>query len=285
MSEDLEGKHERWKTTLQKAQKELWPEPPHPQHLYHYSTLDKTRSIVTGREMWLSDIRSVTGDECDGTHWIKVFRPIINRKSVPKYVKDVFQTQTFGLGSQWHVYIGCLSAEPDLDFQWEHYADQGRGCATELSFESLAANCEGGKAYAYLPMLYEESEQQRIAEKTVDSAIGLARNETMTASEVKDYWVSYATFSFIQCGARFKAPKFFREREWRVLATKIDLTGVGYRPAQGTGQIGYRTLSLPPEMVTGVIKGPSCPCPDSELASLLSAGGYRPNVRTHEPAR
>ncbi len=284
MKEDPEAKRERWKSSLQKVQNELWIDPPLPSHLYHYSTLDAVRNILTKQEIWLSDIGSVRGDAYDGRYWIKVFRPIINRKSVPNYVTDLFQrTDSFGLGSLWYSYIACFSAESELEYQWEHYADDRTGCAIEIPFDSLARRCDDGKAYAWLPMVYDAEEQMEKAEKIIDAAIMLTRGESMTASELRDYWIRYASFSFLLCGMRFKEPQFCPEREWRVEMTKTDLTGVQYRP-RGSESIAYRTLPLAPEMVTGVIKGSACACPDADLIELLNKGRYRANIRTHRSA-
>ena len=61
----------------------------------------------------------------------------------------------------------------------------------------------------------------------------------MTAAELRDYWISYASFSFLLSGVRFKDPQFSREREWRVFCTKVDLTGVRRRPSQGGEPIAY----------------------------------------------
>ena len=145
MGVDLESKRERWKTCLQEVQKEIWEDPPFPDYLYHYSSTKAVTNILTSREMWLSDICAARGDTDDGRYWIKVFRPIINRKSVPRYIKEVFQGNTFGLGSLWHMYLACFSPEPELDNQWRNYADSDAGCALELRFDELQSNCDGGK--------------------------------------------------------------------------------------------------------------------------------------------
>lgn len=218
-------------------------------------------------------------DTKDGKYWMEVFRPIVMRKCLPPEIKKLFQSGSFGLGSHWNTYIACFSPESEVEYQWKEYADEGTGCAIELSFEALETNCDDGKAYAWMPMLYDAHEQADKAEKTIDAAIMLARAESMTAEEHWTYW-GRAALNFLTCGARFKHHEFHHEREWRVSIDRIDFDGVKHRTFPTGVQIPYLTLHLNPELITGVTKGASCTCPDSELATLLSSGHYTSDVRT-----
>jgi hypothetical protein len=287
MSETLEEKQARWKAHLEGVQGDLFNFTDIlPPRLYHYSNLNAITNILKSREMWLTDVFHVTGDPRDGTYWLNVFRPIISRKSIPVVVKRFFGLERYGLGDVWHKYVVCFSPESELEYQWENYADHGKGCAIELSSEVLQSKSEGGKIYAYMPMLYARAEQEDKAEKTVDSVIELYRKEYMTPAEGRNYWSGRALGTFLDCGVRFKAPSFCEEREIRVFITRPDLDGVKHRPSPSGGpDIPYRTLSLTPDMVTGVIKGPCCTCSDDELKSLLKAEGFGEDVRTHVPPK
>ncbi len=284
MGEDLETKRRRWKDSFNAVQNEIWEDPLLPVKLYHYSNLGAVKSILSSREMWLTNIRYAKGDTDDGTYWISVFRPIVNRKSVPERVKALFYGDfAFGLGSLWHEFIACFSPESELEEQWKNYADDGRGCAIEFSFDSLHANCDGGKAYAWMPMLYDPAEQAAKAQKTIDAAIMLARSEGITRQEKDTYWQEYACYGFLHCGLRFKHPKFSAEKEWRVFRSALDISGAIFRQT-ANGRIPYVPWPLPPELVTGVIKGSACTSSDAELAGLLASGGFGTHVRTHRSA-
>ncbi len=284
MGETQEAKRGHWKDSFNAVQNEIWIDPVLPAKLYHYSNLAAVKNILSSREMWLTNIRYAKGDADDGTYWINVFRPIINRKSVPDPVKRLFYGEfAFGLGTLWHEFIACFSPEPELEEQRKNYADDGRGCAIELSFDSLHANCDGGKAYAWMPMLYDPAKQVAKAEKTIDAAIMLARSEGITRQERDTYWQEYACYGFLHCGLRFKHPRFSAEKEWRVFRSALDLSGARFRQT-ANGRIPYLPWPLPPELVTGVIKGPACTSSDEELAELLASGGFATHVRTHRPA-
>ncbi len=281
MGEDIEAKHRRWKCSLNKVQKDLAIGMVLPSHLYHYSKLDGIRGILTSRQIWLSDIGSMN-DPIDGRYWIKVFKPIINHKSVPAPVKDLFQrTDSFGLGSIYYFYLACFSAEPDLENQWREYASDETGGAIELSFDSLMANCDGGKEYGLTPMVYDAAVQEHMANQTIDAAIMLCRNEDMTAAEKEKFWKWNAVFSFLQCGLRFKDPNRCREREWRIFRARVNRDDAKYRDGPDSKTIPYLTLDLKPKVVTGLIKGSSCTCPDADLVTLLTDGSYGTYVRTH----
>jgi hypothetical protein len=71
---------------------------------------------------------------------------------------------------------------------------------------------------------------------------------------------------------------FKEEEEWRVAITTLDSRDARYRPNGSGNQVGYLSLSLPPDMVTGVIRGPACSISHEELQSLLRSSGYPINV-------
>ena len=216
-------------------------------------------------------------DARDGRYWLEVFRRILLRKSVPEYVREVWGKGSFGLGSLWHEYIGCFSSRSDLRDQWCRYGGNGEGCAIEISTESLTAHSDGGKNHAWYRMLYEEEKQGAFAERIIDGAIRLARSEEMSHKDAETYWKQYAAFSFLTCGVRFKHPGFKEEEEWRVSKTTRDSRGVRYR-STASGPVGYLSLRLPPDMLTGIVRGPACSISHDQLESLLHASGYPINV-------
>lgn len=273
VSPELAAKSAGWHSSLLQVQRDIWKghDLVLPSSLFHYTSMRGVQGIVTSKEFWLSDVRGMI-DKKDGRYWLDVFRPIITRKSVPDCVKDVFNnTQSFGLGQHWHLYIVCLSEMAGLERQWQLYADESRGCAIELSSEALEENATGGTRYAYYRMLYDRPMQESFAERTIDTAIQLARQEKLTASEANLYWEQYASFMFLTCGVRFKDPDYKHEREWRVSVPHTDITTVRYRADR---KISYVPLPIGPGIITGIVKGRSCSSNADELARILLGGGY-----------
>jgi len=221
-------------------------------------------------------------DVHDGTYWSTVFRDVQRRKSVPDIIREPFERgDGVGIGTAYFSYLACFSSAFDLESQWNDYADNGRGCAIEFSFEAMRANADGGKAYAWTPMEYDEDVQWDKAERTVDFAIQLFRNErdNLTRDEADIYW-TYAAFSYLVCGSRFKQPSYKNEKEWRVFISRPTRDGANHRPGAG-GPIPYLTMPLAPDTVTGLIKGPACTCADDELQEWLNDAGYRCTLHTH----
>jgi hypothetical protein len=276
--EDLKSKKDRWRTRFREIQNEIWSDDqPSPDHLYHYSSLVNIRKILSGRELWLFDVRTMPNDSRDGIYWVEVFWSVLRRKSVPPWIVELFRPgNTLGLGEDWYSYVSCLSAESRLEDQWEQFADHGAGCAVEVSFAALEGASDGGHAYGYTPMCYGAKEQTTAAEKTIDKAIEFFRSEreNLTHNEARAFWRE-AVFPFLWCGTRFKHPRFERQHEWRVFMSRpSEFDGVS-----NFGSRRYVPWLFPPGLVTGIVKGPNCGCPNEELEGLLTAAGYPPKVR------
>lgn len=285
-AEDLETKQRRWLAHLKDSQIQVWsggPQVSAPSHLHHYSSLANIEKIISGRELWLFDVCTMQNDPGDGRYRIGVFHSVLIHKSVPAWLAHQFQPgKGLGIGHAWYSYVSCFSSESGLEDQWEQFADHGTGCAIEISFAAFINACDGGKAYAWTPMLYDPNEQADRAERTVDKAIQLYRSESagLTSNEAQEYW-KLAAFSFLWSGTRFKDPKFEHQHEWRVfLSRPSEFPGFHY-----CGQRRYMRWSFPKDVVTGLVKGPACDRTDDELVELLTTAGYPTNVRQAELKR
>jgi hypothetical protein len=160
--EDQNSKVNRWKQRLEQAQAAIWAdEPAHPVHVYHYSSLNNIRSVLSARQLWLFDVRSMPNDPGDGIYRIDLFYSVLVNKSVPRWLVQHFRPGgTLGLGSAWHSYVSCFSTESDLEDVWDQFGDHGKGCAIELSFPAFRESSDGGKAYGWTPMFYDRGEQR-----------------------------------------------------------------------------------------------------------------------------
>lgn len=280
MQDATEERRARWRQADNDFRTALWGQYHSnlPERLYHYTSAKGTRGILSHKEIWLSDIRSMS-DQRDGLYWIDVFRPIIRRKSIPGYIRRGFETvEGLGIGQLWTKYITCFSPHPDSEYQWGHYADGGRGCAIEISVERLVTRADGGGSYGFMRMLYDRREQEEKAERTINRAIQFVREQDMNRSEAEEYWMGYAAFDFLVCGLCFKHPEYHREEEWRVFKSSKDFRNDPVRLCKGR-TIRYLSLALEPDMVTGLFKGTLCSESDADLAELLTSGENKPSIR------
>jgi hypothetical protein len=258
---------------LKDAQGEIHRDPDYPQYIYHYAPASSICSILKSREIWLFDAHSMQNDPLDGRQWVDVFRCILNRKSVPPEVRFYFAPGGL-LYTRWcYSLIACFSSTYELPQQWTDFADRGKGCAIEFSFDVMRERSDGGRSFGWTPMLYGGQEQVGRAEKTIDTAIRLRGRYSDLNNN--DYWFE-AMFSFLCCGARFKPEKYRYQDEWRIFLDRPeecedinDFRGRAYMP-----------ISLTPDMITGVVRGPNCECSEDELAELLRISGYPVNIRT-----
>jgi hypothetical protein len=263
------------KDHLLKHQDTLFVDPPIPGKLYHYSGLESIKRILQSGEFWLFDVCTMKKDPGDGLYWIDVFQSVLRRKVVGERFLEAFQSR-MGIGVAWYSYITCFSSNAHLESQWHSFADKGRGCAIEISTEALIAGSDRGNAYGWTPMKYDYDAQIRAAETTIDYAIDLYWSAVydLTSNERDEYWRQVA-FSCLVCGTRFKRPDFEPESEWRLfLSRPWDYPGFRY-----SGRRRYMPWTIPPSVVTGIIKGPNCDCSDEDLRELLIQAGHPPNVQ------
>jgi Protein of unknown function (DUF2971) len=279
-SDGPNAKTEFWRSRLQDFQTQLWADYDSrtPAKMYHYSSMRGICGILSSREVWASNVRSMK-DPLDGLYWLQLFRDATGRNSVPNYVQHWFQAPgSFGLETHWNMYISCFSERKDLEHQWKYYADEGRGCAIEISFGALSASADGGKKLAWMKMLYDPGQQKEMADRTVKQAVYFAREQRLTSSEAKLYWQRYAAFSFLQGGIHFKRPNCEPEQEWRVFIVKTDLNGVRYRDGDGGAQISYLGVPIGPELVTKLARRATCEMGKQKLLSLLEEKGYTQQI-------
>jgi hypothetical protein len=257
---------------LNDSQGEIHTDPEFPQHIYHYAPRQSIRGILESREIWLFDTFSMQNDLMDGRAWIDVFRCVLSRKSLPPSVKFLFSPGGL-LYTRWcYSLVACFSSNCELPQQWRDFADMGKGCAIEFSFNAIRERSDGGHSFGWTPMLYGERDQTARAEKTVDEAIRI-RREFSDLSD-NEYWAQ-ALFSFLCCGTRFKAENHRDQDEWRIFLDRpLDCVDIKHYKGRA-----YMPLPLTPDMVTAVVMGSNCECSEDELAHLLEASGFSAGTR------
>jgi hypothetical protein len=244
-----------------------------PALLYHYTGPESVRDILQTQELWVSDIRRLN-DTTEGTYSLDVLRPVLQRKSVPTRVLDLFGRELYRIGEIWFHYVASFCAAKDVDTQWNDYAVGGTGCALAIDLESLSQKSKSGKEFAVVKLLYDEADQRAKMEAAIDHAIQLSRELEVRKRELYQFWIEAIIYSLLPCGVRFKHSRYTCEQEWRVLIIRPNQSAATERTLPDGGQTRYLRLSLDSSLVKGVLLGPRCSYSVEEAKRMLSANGF-----------
>lgn len=127
-----------------------------------------------------------------------------------------------------HIYVFCFSEHDDLLSQWRSYGGHGAGYALGFSGRRLSQFIRAGDGQYLVKIVYDEERQRKEATSVfgqIVSVIDVAENRfgpidcrTMGAEWSRfERRVRTAVLSeIIRLRARFKAPAFCEEGEWRI---------------------------------------------------------------------
>jgi hypothetical protein len=195
-----------------------------PDEVTHYTSFAGLNGIIDRREMWCTDLREVDDNrECD--YGMNVIQSVITRKSVPQqFVQPVLRAKSlFGAKDRFTYFVSCFcSSGHEESRMWDRYAENGAGFAIVFDAKRLFAGADGGKAYAFEPVIYDEAIQVDKTGKVIDRAIQLQREGGMPASALERYWSKEVQFCLLVCGLRFKAPCWQYQREVRIAVAESD---------------------------------------------------------------
>lgn len=261
---------------LKRKHAEIWQEfdATPPSELLHYTSPAGFKGIIESGRMWCTDIGSVN-DPREGDHGLEIIRSVVLRKSVPRRFLNAVQCSQdlFGLKRLWTSYISCFSAGHQQSYMWADYAACRSGCAIVFDYEMLFKGTDEGRLYALFRMLYDRQTQIRQTEQIVDHAIQLQRSLDIPARDLNQFWAEEVAFSLMNCGMRFKAPCWHREREMRLaVASGGDMTPftAGGRPRVA--------VPLDRSAVVRVIRGPVAELSVERIRELMNRAGYREDV-------
>ena len=244
-----------------------------PNEVTHFTSVTGLDGIISRREIWCTDLRQVSDSrECD--YGLDVIRHVIRKKSVPsEFIGYVLRMHDlFGAKVRWTYYISCFcSARKDEPRMWEDYAGGGRGCAIVFDSARLLAGSDGGKSYAFTPVIYSEQIQIERATAIVDHAIGLQRRHELPSRAKTRYWFWEVAYSLMVCGLLFKAPSLQHEQEVRL--------GLAEHDSLQTFVYDQKTrVAVPFERaaVMRIVRGPNAG-PDNtveRIRGMLNGAGY-----------
>jgi hypothetical protein len=125
----------------------------------------------------MNDISQLRNDSKEGRYFEEVIREVVNRKSVDKTIRDIFNRgETVGLGKEIFAYVASFSEMKTLRNLWREFAGEYTGAVVEFDFSQLFEDAVRTENYATLRLLYDRREQDDKVRRTVDNAIQLLRS-------------------------------------------------------------------------------------------------------------
>lgn len=216
--------------------------------LYHYSSNEKTYSILANKNIRMSDI-----GKSNDTAELALFFPKLHHMIFRKYTENPFpfkhysRTDTDAMYNlvwvseqMWRKrfdegdfanFVLCLTERKDSLSQWRGYADDGRGCCIGFSKETLKQYCDATNGVLRFEKVVYVTEE-KILELIDILAEGIllelrnlrnkiVENTTHDDNNIEtDHFLRYNFEEMLEKAftdsLRLKAMPFFDENEWRI---------------------------------------------------------------------
>lgn len=214
--------------------------------VYHYTDLAALQSIVTSRDLWLTNSR-FSNDFEEGEHGRKIIREAIKERLArehPGQVEMKFLKRIRDRvlrGKDRGAYICCFCLEDDLLGQWRSYGANGTGVSIGLDtrkFQWISGPdfpSDIGLIYLWR-VFYPEEKQKKIVNRSIDMAF-----EDRSADD--DDRIKLAVEAIRFFAPTFKNPDFQDEREARLIFRPVLRCKVSPRFRVGRGMlVPYYTI-------------------------------------------
>lgn len=258
-----------------------------PEILYHYCSVDAFKSIISNREIWLTDL-SASNDHQEGL-WISQVLKYYLENYPPKEFASDFVQDSIGrmddlfetLRYDHNCFALCLSEKGDLLSQWRGYADDGMGFAIGFNRETLEDNLihpfEHVGWVALQKVLYGYNESELLAANYIEPQIQRGNMGVAWARSM-----AYHAY-------RTKSPAFEEENEWRLASVLPDYDidsehQENYRKLQFRGRrnqlVPYIPISidLESEVISEVIIGPKNLSDEQAIKWFLKSHGFESEI-------
>jgi hypothetical protein len=214
------------------------PEPNVPPRLFHYTDPHGLLGIILSRGLWASNA-DYLNDSSEPAHALGVLR-VAFQQVAGSLRPGSFAERALDGCWDWalnmhkaegpHVYVFCMSEHDDLLSQWRSYGAHGAGYALGFSGRTLSELLQASEGQYLLKTVYGRSEQSLDAEEVFKEIISVAERAETTFGPINRATVGDAAVSrlylqlrtsvlseIIRLRAKFKAPAFQEEREWRIV--------------------------------------------------------------------
>lgn len=265
--------------------------------IYHYCSLDSFVKIVTGKELWLSNVFCM--NDYEEHRWFRWLVRVVAKEMVDAgevsqdelrkgllrgdSILDI-EEERFGDGVNTWKQVYCISFSRDHDSlsQWRAYGDNGQGVAI-----GFRRNCLKESAERWSPgdtkvvdVLYDDQSQREAAREVVLIAANkwdlLGEDAEKVEPKIGCIWAGMALF---RESASHKSPAFAHEEEVRLVYchSKFMERSPHYR-AKGGMLIPYFEISLTPDEhpIGKVVCGPTNYFLQNErfIIDVLQENGY-----------
>lgn len=228
--------------------------------LYHYTTEEQAKSILSSRQIWLSDVKSLNDGNEIHTRF-KIFSSQIessslfseltirNRELFLEFIVDkLFHNQFF---------IACFARSEKNKHLWQHYSNGYKGRCLEFEIP-LPRGGERIFQLQALPMQYRDyaccDELQSVLNKLVYPDFTQIFQEIRSNRKGHRYKILHKHKGYLQCrdaviGAFLKyclgtkSKEFENEQEWRLIAS--DGMGTWYDEKKISHEHGKRVMKFP----------------------------------------
>lgn len=256
--------------------------------IYHYTSLDGFMSIMTQRQLWLTDVKAMN-DSLE----IEWFNRLLDTKikhetsaaTTPYHVLEILEKFKSCM------LRACCFSEDDGDTlsQWRAYGEDGHGVAIGFDREKLVA-CANQNNRNIVDIIYDQTAQDGAVMSVVNELIHFGSSYEILeehAQMLKSYGIIE---SLIETAVSLKNPAFAEEREVR-LFTNSTYSNEAFGSVQfrisGRKITSYETQTFRHEDVASVVLGPKfsmsneevkyflnhCQCPHVEI--VRSSASYR----------
>jgi hypothetical protein len=275
-----------------------------PQHLFHYTSAEGLLGIATRELLWASHA-DFLNDSSEPSYAMKIieasFQEVVRNLSPRSIAARALNWEDLenGYGRDApYVYVFCFSEHEDLLSlsQWRGYGGQCAGYALGFSGPRLREYEKDKGRYDGLYLMkvvYKEQDQKEEAQDVfmklvstvggAESAGGLARNREALSFEAETIKKLQSSLSaeVIRLRAKFKAPAFEEEDEWRLvqfLHPAMSQPNICFRPG-AKALTPYLELNLGKPPIEQVTIGPTLdPALSRQSLDLLFSKRKFPNV-------
>lgn len=197
-----------------------------PGTLWHYTTTEGLRAILSSHRLRLSHARFLNDSSEIALGWSRVTAALDGAIFSATNLKGLFEMTKSVTGKVYHAthyFTFCLSARADSLSQWRAYSDSGSGYSLGFDPKQLLASTEPDVTCLLLRMVYSRADQSLLLERGVEAAREFFGEllQKPVAAEEKEPILGRANVRLshfmMRAALSFKDDSFEDEREWRLV--------------------------------------------------------------------
>ncbi len=168
------------------------------EEIYHYTSLDAARQILTDRVLWASDVLSMN-DTSEFKHAVSIVDDELMSRwyRLPVDFAEYFRPQKLLLiGQQWNAFAACFCSEGDLLEQWRAYTPNADGVSLGFRIASLQELGRASNDFALIKINYSSDDLRNATARICDVALKLAGSRSLVYDEAETFWTEVALVLF-----------------------------------------------------------------------------------------